>query len=67
MTKSQPKRTGRPNVLGPDGIYLTVKLRRSQFKAINRIAGPAFGTRPTVIRQLIDDGLKLARKRVARC
>lgn len=67
MTKSPPKPIGRPNTLGPDAIYVTVKLTRPLFKAINRIAGPAPGTRPTVIRQLLTDGIKVARKRVARC
>ena len=54
---SKPRKIGRP-VTVPDGHYLTVKLRGDQLRAINRIAGPAPGGRPRVIRQLLDIGIK---------
>jgi hypothetical protein len=62
----QRSKGGRPNVLGEDAAYLTVKLRRDQIRRINRIAGPAPGGRPTVIRNLLDEALKLARSRTTR-
>lgn len=62
----QRNKSGRPNVLGKDAAYLTVKLRRDQIRRINHIAGPAPGGRPGVIRDLLDAGLKLARSRATR-
>ncbi|KRR10843.1 hypothetical protein CQ12_21485 [Bradyrhizobium jicamae] len=67
MSKQRDKsKGGRPSVLGKDAAYLTVKLRRDQIRSINRIAGPAPGGRPGVIRDLLDAGLKLARSRATR-
>lgn len=60
------KRPGRPCTLGRDAIYLTVKFRRDQFKALCRIAGPAPGRRPQLIRDMIDSGIAAHRKRAAR-
>ncbi len=62
----QRKKPGRPRTLGEGAIYITTKLRREQFKAINRIAGPAPGRRPETIRQLLDLGIRVARARIAR-
>ena len=62
----QRNKGGRPNVLGADAGYLTVKLRADQLRAVNRLAGPAPGGRPEVIRKLLDVGLKAARARITR-
>lgn len=62
--KSKP--LGRPNVLGDDAAYLTVKFTREQIRAINRLAGPAPGTRPETIRNLLDEGLRMVRSRATR-
>jgi hypothetical protein len=68
MPRPKPHKTpGRPNVLGDGAQYLTVKIRRDQMKAINRLAGPAPGGRPKTMRTLLDIGIKVARQRVARC
>jgi hypothetical protein len=39
MTRQSQRKPGRPQTLGKDAVYLTVKLRGDQFKAINRLAG----------------------------
>jgi hypothetical protein len=58
----QRRKPGRP-VTVPQGEYLTVKFTGAQVKAINRLAGPAPGRRPAMIRELLDLGIKVARAR----
>lgn len=66
MSSKQRNKGGRPNVLGADSIYVTTKLTRRQFSAINRMGGYIPGRRPSIIRDLLDVGLKVARARIAR-
>lgn len=61
--KQRKPKIGRPGVLGTGAQFLTVCFTAQQMKAINRLAGPAPGRRPAVIRDLLDVGLKAARRR----
>lgn len=68
MPKSnKPPSVGRPNVLGDGAAYRTVKLTADQIRFVARYAGPAAGQKPKAIRDLLDLGIAVARKRVARC
>lgn len=63
MSRKQPRpKIGRPCTL-PGGEYVTVKLSAEQMRGVRRLAGPAAGTMPETIRQLVTAGLKAARKR----
>ena len=64
--KSSPRSVGRPDVLGEGAAYRTVKLRRDQIAFVNRFAGPAAGQKPKAIRDLLDLGIAVVRKRATR-
>lgn len=57
MAPRQTKRRGRPNIVGANAGYITAKFKRSQIRAINRLAGPAPGGRAAAIRELVDLGI----------
>lgn len=66
-SKPHKRPPGRPNRLGRDSELHSVRLRADQARAIRRLAGPAPGTQPDVIRSLLDAGLKATRAHVVRC
>lgn len=56
-------------ILGDNPERISVRVTAAQLKFVRKLSGPP-PHRPSdseVIRQLLDDGIRAARKRIARC